>query len=54
MDVVEMAAQALKPLSDEGIIVQQGWYDGSLKQLHVTLWKLRDYEAGHSDDECDV
>mgnify|MGYP000756081239 CR=1 FL=1 len=54
MDVISMAAEALKPISDDGIIVQQGWYDRSLKQLHVTLWKLRDYEAGHSDDECDV
>lgn len=54
MDVIAMAAEALKPLSDEGTIVQQGWYDSSLKQLHVTLWKLRDYEAGHSDDDCDV
>lgn len=54
MDVIKMAAEALKPLTDEGITVQQGWYDGSLKRLHVTLWKLRDYEAAHSDDECDV
>lgn len=54
MDVIKIAADALKPVSDEGIIVQQGWYDRSLKQLHVTLWKIRDYEAGHSDDECDV
>lgn len=54
MDVIAMAAEALKPISDDGIIVQQGWYDGSLKKLHVTLWKLRDYEAAHSDDGCDV
>lgn len=54
MDVIAMAAEALKPVSDDGVIVQQGWYDESLKHLHVTLWKLRDYEAGHSDDECDI
>lgn len=54
MDVIKIAADALKPVSDDGIIVQQGWYDESLKQLHVTLWKVRDCEAEHSDDECDV
>lgn len=54
MDVIKTAADALKPISDEGITVQQGWYDASLKKLHITLWKLRDYAAAHSDDDCDV
>ncbi|MEE3382085.1 MAG: hypothetical protein VZQ81_09280 [Succiniclasticum sp.] len=54
MDVIKAAAAALKPIEDEGIIVQQGWYDAALKQLHITLWKLRDYAAAHSDDDCDV
>ena len=49
MDVIGLAAAALKPISDEGTIVQQGWYDESLKRLHVTLWKLQD-----SDDECEI
>lgn len=54
MDVIGLAAEALKPLTEEGVIVQQGWYDDSLHRLHITLWKMRDYEEGHSDDECDV
>ena len=54
MDVIGLAAEALKPISDEGTIVQQGWYDESLKRLHVTLWKLRDTEDAHSDDECEI
>ena len=54
MDIIAMAAEALEPLRDEGIIVQQGWYDGSLKKLHVTLWKLRDYENAHSDDDVEI
>lgn len=54
MDVIKIAAEALKSISDDGIIVQQGWYDESLGRLHITLWKIRDYEAGYSDDECDV
>ena len=54
MDVIQIAADALKPVSDTGIIVQQGWYDASLKQLHVTLWSLGDREAGYSDDECEI
>ena len=51
MDVIGLAAEALKPISDEGTIVQQGWYDESLKRLHVTLWKLQDTEDAHSDDD---
>ena len=54
MDVIGLAAAALKPISDEGTIVQQGWYDESLKRLHVTLWKLQDTEDAHSDDECEI
>ena len=29
--LIGLAAAALKPISDEGTIVQQGWYDESLK-----------------------
>ena len=54
MDVIALAAEALRPLTHKGVIVQQGWYDGSLHALHVTLWKLEDYEPGHSDDECEI
>lgn len=54
MDVIELAASALEPINEEGIPVIQGWYEESLKKTHVTLWKLRDYEAGHSDDGCEV
>lgn len=54
MDVIALAAEALEPLAQEGITVQQGWYDGSLDALHITLWKLGDGESGHSDDDCEV
>lgn len=32
MDVIGLAAAALKPISDEGTIVQQGWYDETFLQ----------------------
>lgn len=54
MDAVAMAVEALNPISNRGIIVQQGWYDSAINALHVTIWKLRDYPAAHSDDGCDV
>ena len=54
MDVIKLSAQALQPIADEGIRVQQGWYDKNLHTLHVTLWLIQDYEESHSDDECDV
>lgn len=36
MDVIGLAAEALKPISDEGTIVQQGWYD----EIYFILKKL--------------
>lgn len=54
MDIVQKAAEALKELSDEGIIVQQGWYDESVHDLHITIWNLGEYEDAHSDDEAEL
>ena len=54
MDIIALAAKALKPISERGISVQQGWYDKNVKKMHVTLWNLGDYEGGHSDDEAEV
>lgn len=54
MDIIERAAEALKPVSDDGIIVRQGWYEEDLKKLHVTLWNLSDYVAAHSDDDEEI
>lgn len=54
MDIIELAAEALKPVSDDGIIVRQGWYEEDLKKLHVTLWNLSDYVAAYSDDDAEV
>lgn len=49
-----MASDALQPIADSGIPVQQGWYDESAGKLHVTLWNLGDYEGGHSDDKEEI
>lgn len=54
MDIVALAAEALKPVSDDGIIVQQGWYDKNIKRLHVTLWSMGEYEGAHADDDVEV
>ena len=54
MDIIALAAEALKPVSDDGISVRQGWYEEDLKKLHVTLWSLSDYDAAHSDDDAEV
>lgn len=54
MDIIADAAAALAEISEEGISVAQGWYNESLHETHVTLWKQRGYEAGHADDDCDV
>ena len=50
MDIVGKTLETLAVLEDEGIIVQQGWYDESIKKLHVTVWNLGDYGGKGSDD----
>lgn len=50
MDVIAEAAEALEELTDEGILVQQGWYDKNVNGLHITLWNLGDYPGNFSDD----
>lgn len=50
-DVIKDAAEALKPISDRGITVMQGWYDKDIKACHVTLWDLGEEERFYSDDE---
>lgn len=54
MDIIERAAIALQPVSDDGIIVRQGWFEENLKSLHVTLWNLSEYVAAHSDDDEEI
>ena len=54
MDIIKKAADALQVLTDEGITVQQGWYDKNIKGLHVTLWNLGDYDGEFSDDDAEV
>ncbi len=53
MDIIDLAAQALRTISDEGIIVKQGWYDEKIKDTHITLWSLDDNETGYCDDEAE-
>ena len=36
-DIIKDASDALKPISDSGIVVMQGWYDKNIKDRHVTL-----------------
>lgn len=39
-DIIKDASDALKPISDRGITVMQGWYDKDIHDRHVTLWDL--------------
>jgi len=54
VDIITLASEALKPVSDDGITVRQGWYDEEMKKLHVTLWSLGDYDGEHADDDTEV
>lgn len=54
MDIIALAAKALKPVSDDGITVKQGWYEEEMQKLHVTLWSLGDYDGEHADDGTEV
>lgn len=52
-DIIKDASMALKPVSDRGTIVMQGWYDQNIKKCHVTLWDLGESEDNFSDDEAE-
>ena len=54
VDIIALASKALKPVSDDGITIRQGWYDEKTQKLHVTLWALGDYDGGHADDDTEV
>ena len=53
MDIIAKAAQALQEITDEGYIVQQGWYDSSIRDVHITLWNLGTTPE-NSDDTAEI
>ncbi len=54
MDVILAAQQALKPIIDRGVPVQEGWYDQNQKRLHVSLWPLDESPLAASDDAEEI
>ena len=50
-DIIKDASDALRPISDRGITVMQGWYDKDIHDRHVTLWDLGENDENFSD-EC--
>lgn len=52
-DIIKEASEVLKPISDRGITVMQGWYDKDIKECHVTLWDLGETENSFSDDDAE-
>lgn len=52
-DIIKDASDALKPISDRGIIVMQGWYEKNINDKHVTLWDLGENDENYSDDDAE-
>lgn len=52
-DIVKDAAEALTPITEDGITVMQGWYNEDIKDCHVTLWDMGEEEVLYSDDEVE-
>jgi hypothetical protein len=52
-DIIKDASDALKEISDKGIIVMQGWYDKNIHDRHVTLWDLGENDENFSDDNAE-
>lgn len=50
-DIVPIVAKALKPISNDGYVVQTGWYDENIDKTHVTFVELNDNTEDSSDDE---
>lgn len=53
-DVIEVAAAAMQPIVDSGIIVKQGWYDDNINDTHITLWLLNESDIENADDDADT
>ena len=53
MDIIKDVSEALKPISDKGIDVRQGWYQKNINDTHVTLWDLGELDENFSDDEAE-
>lgn len=47
-DIIKDASDALRPISDRGITVMQGWYDKDIHDRHVTLWDLGENDENFS------
>lgn len=52
-NIIKDVSEVLKPVSERGIIVMQGWYDNDIKACHVTLWDLGEIDDNFSDDEAE-
>ena len=52
-DIIKDASDALKQISERGIVVMQGWYDKDIKECHVTLWDLGETDDNFSDDDAE-
>lgn len=52
-NIIKDVSEVLKPVSERGIIVMQGWYDNDIKACHVTLWDLGETDDNFSDDEAE-
>ena len=52
-DIIKDASEVLKPISERGILVMQGWYDQDIKECHVTLWDLGETDDNFSDDDAE-
>lgn len=52
-DIIKDASNVLRPISDRGITVMQGWYDKNIHKTHVTLWDLGEDDDNFSDDDAE-
>ena len=52
-DIIIYASEALRQISDRGIVVMQGWYAEDIKKCHVTLWDLGETDDNFSDDDAE-
>lgn len=52
-DIIKDASDTLKPISDRGIDVRQGWYNKNIHDTHVTLWDLGESDENFSDDNAE-
>lgn len=53
-DIIPLIANGLKPISNRGITVVNGWYDKDINDTHITFLVINEFPNAITDDEIEL